>query len=198
VPEEWRGKPLAFIASDFMLYDRKMRIVSHCKARKHPDCVRYVQVRFRYDKSNFTFTTRTFTRMPTSFCPVKAMLSILHWHYHDPMKRQGEPLGFYRAGNGCRYAIQGSHVKQYLSEVCKRAHPDPRHYLRVNIEQLMSHSFRVTAAVALSNAGVPLEDIAYRLRWNSDAVKRYIRDSKRYIHELTFLAMHGAYQSVTA
>jgi hypothetical protein len=198
VPEEWRGRPQAFIAEDFTLYDAKMCRVSHSKARRHPDRVAYVIVRFRYDKSPQNFTTRTFTRVASHFCPVKAVLSILKRHHRDLDHRANEPLGYYRARNGRRYAIQGRAMKRYLREVCSRAHPDPNHYLRVNIDQLMSHSFRVTACVALSNAGVKEDEIAYRLRWNSDAVKKYLRDSRRHIHELTIMAMHGAYTSITA
>jgi hypothetical protein len=60
----------------------------------------------------------------------------------------------------------------------------------------MSHSLRVTAAVALNNAGVSLDDIAFCLRWNSDAVKLYIRDCYRMINNLTCKALAGAYADV--
>ena len=61
---------------------------------------------------------------------------------------------------------------------------------------MMSHSLPVTAAVALNNAGVSLDDIAFRLRWNSEAVKLYIRDCYRTIGDLTCKALAGAYADV--
>ena len=97
----------------------------------------------------------------------------------------GEPLGFFVAQNGRRYNILGAHVKQYLAEACFLAHPDENHYLRIHINTLVAHSFRVTAAVAL-HTGVPIDVITVRLRWNSDAVKVYLRDSETLARTLSF------------
>ena len=76
--------------------------------------------------------------------------------------------------------------------MARAAHPDPKHYLRIHIKRLVSHSNRVTAAVALYNAGVKIEDIAFRLRWNSDAVRFYLRDCFRTVGELTERVVNGA------
>jgi hypothetical protein len=105
---------------------------------------------------------------------------------------------FFTAENGRRTNVSSSHVKIFLQQVCIRAHPEPNHYLRIHIDQLVSHSYRVTAAVALSNAGVSIDDITFRLRWNSDAVQRYLRDGTRAINELSFKAMKGAYMSTNS
>ena len=98
----------------------------------------------------------------------------------------GEPLGFFVAQNGRRYNILGAHVKQFLAEACFLAHPDENHYLRIHINKLVAHSFRVTAAVALHNAGVPIDVITVGLRWNSDAVKVDLRDSEKLARTLSF------------
>ena len=60
-------------------------------------------------------------------------------------------------------------------------------------KQARRPQFRVTAAVALHNAGVPIDVITVRLRWNSDAVKVYLRDSEHLARTLSFKAMHGAF-----
>jgi hypothetical protein len=73
------------------------------------------------------------------------------------------------------------------------AHPDPSHYMHKNAHCIVAHSLRVSACVALHNAGVSLDDITFRLRWNSDAVKAYIRDCARTIDELTGRVISGAY-----
>ena len=193
VPKEWRGRPLAFIVEDFILYDKHWREVSRSEARRRPKRVQYVEVRFRYDKSPKNFLFRRFKRMRSFFCLVDAVLSILDRYHTDPFRQAGEPLGFFVNKNGMRRAIQGEHMQKYFQEACVIAHPDPNHYLRLHIKCLMSHSCRVTAAVALYNAGVSKEDIAWRLRWSVESVDEYLRDCMRVIEVLSFKAMEGAY-----
>jgi hypothetical protein len=57
----------------------------------------------------------------------------------------------------------------------------------------MSHSNRITAAVALYNAKVSIPVIAFRLRWCVDSVTFYLRDCFKAIGPLTEAAIHGAY-----
>jgi hypothetical protein len=91
-----------------------------------------------------------------------------------------EPLGMFHGNNGQRYTIWGHHMAKLLKDACFRAHPDANHYTRLHIDQFMAHCLRVTAAVLLSNAaGVPVDDILFCLRWNSDAVLLHIRDNDR-------------------
>ena len=175
------------------LFDETLKRVDHATARRFPHTVEFVDVRFRYDKSKNNFTIKRFRRVTPPFCLVRGVLSILDRHYSDTARRDGEPLGFFIAENGQRYNIQGVHVKRFLAEACFMAHPDVNHYLRLHSDKLVAHSLRVTAAVALHNAGVPIDVITVRLRWNSDAVKVYLRDSKFLARTLSFKAMHGAF-----
>lgn len=48
-----------------------------------------------------------------------------------------------------------------MRQAVVEAYPDPNHYLRLNIKRIDAHSNRVTAAVALSNAGMSIDDIAF-------------------------------------
>jgi len=196
VPSEWQGRPMAFIAEDFTFFDSRRRRLKHSKVLRAPRAVSFVRIRFRYDKSPTNFAFRTFARVQSFFCIVTACISIIERYRNDPRRRDNEPLGYFLGENGRRYAIGSHHVKAYLAEVCELAHPNARHYLREHCDLLMSHSFRVTAAVILFNAGVPIDDIAYRLRWHSDSVKKYLRDCARTINDLSLRAMDGAYQSV--
>jgi len=196
VPPEWRGRPMAFIAEDFTFYDARRRRLRLHKALRSPRKVAFVRIRFRYDKSPVNFAFRTFARVNSFFCVTSACLSIVERHFNDPRRRPDEPLGFFLGENGRRYAISSQHISDYLAQACEIAHPDARHYLREHCDLLMSHSFRVTAAVILFNAGVPIDDIAYRLRWHSDSVKKYLRDCARTINDLSLRVMEGAYQTV--
>jgi hypothetical protein len=49
----------------------------------------------------------------------------------------------------------GDNVKRVMQEACVLGHPAPNHYMRKNIHLIQSHSNRVTAAVAMFNAGIP-------------------------------------------
>ena len=192
VPLEWRGKPLAFIRSDFTFYTKDHILVEHSDALSDPARVEYVHFRFRYDKSKFNFIIRKFRRIRAShLCPVDAALNILA---RAAALKIGdfEPLGAFLA-NGRIHCIEGKHMQNYMRLACVHAFPDPKHYLRLHIDRLVSHSLRVTAAVALNNAGVSVDDIAFRLRWNSDAVKLYLRDCYRLVGPMTMQAVTGAY-----
>lgn len=193
---EWAGMPLAFIRADFSFYDKGL--VCH----PYKDCLRcshlavYVHIRFRFDKSPTNFTIRKFQRMSGSaICAVKRSLSILR--RADMLGIPSDyPVGAFRppgAGAGQFAFLMGCHIKSVMQDACRLAYPDPQHYMRQHIHCIMSHSNRVTAAVALKNAGVPDEDIAFRLRWSLEAVKFYLRDCYKAIGHLTAKAIEGAF-----
>ena len=73
-------------------------------------------------------------------------------------------------------------------------YPNPNHYLCLNVKRLTAHSLHVTACVALHYAGVSAEDIAFRLRWNVDSVKFYLRDCSNDIGPLLIAAVLNAYK----
>lgn len=196
VPHKWRGRPIAFVAEDFTFYDAKFRQCQQCDVVGGAIQPAYVHIRFRYDKSKFNFIFRKFRRISGNHvCPVKASLSILH-----RAKQLGShigvvsPLAYYWHSDERRAKpVTGNDMKSVMQAACRLAHPDASHYLRLHIDNIMSHSLRVTAAVALHNAGVSIDDISFRLRWNSDAVKLYLRDCWRLVGPVTEQAVSGAY-----
>jgi hypothetical protein len=103
------------------------------------------------------------------------------------------PLGMFIRDNGWRYSIRGHYVANLQKHAKLLAHPDPNHYMHHNAHRVVAHSLRVSACVALHNAGVSLDDITFCLRWNSDAVKAYICDCARTVDELTGRVISGAY-----
>lgn len=192
---EWAGSPLAFIRNDFTLYDTNLCRHSHSACLADIRLAAYVHVRFRYDKSVNNFTIRKFKRQSGSIlCPVKAVLSILR---RADMLGVPEnfPIGVYRsvgAPAGGFSFLNGTDVKNVMQKACVLAYPDPSHYMRLHAHLLQSHSNRVTAAVALFNAGVPIPVIAHRLQWNVESVTFYLRDCFRAIGPLTQKAILGA------
>ena len=195
VPNEWRNKPAAFVRDDFEFFDQRRVQMKHRSALRHPRRVQFVRVRFRYDKSKFNFIFRTFQKTGSHLCCVTAALSIIDRADRWNLARF-DPLGMYLDRNNVRRTIRGKHVSNFMQRACVETYANPQHYLRIHIKRLLSHSCRTFAAVALSNAGVSEDDIAYRLRWNSDAVKLYLRDCYRMISDLTSRAVAGAYATI--
>jgi hypothetical protein len=196
VPLAFRGLPLAFIRGDFEFFDAGDRLLVQDDVLKAPSLAQRLRVRFRYDKGPDNFTFRKYVRSGHSFlCPVLAAISLLlrARRIHHNFTRGAEPLAMFLNGAGQQWTLRGSHISPILRQACERAHPDPNHYLRVHIHCLMAHCGRVTAAVALFNAGVPIDVIAFRLRWKSSAVLAYLRDCWRSTGDMTMLALRGAF-----
>jgi hypothetical protein len=192
IPRSWRGKPKAFVRDDFTFYDKNLNLVDHHALVRHPRLAEYVHIRWRYDKSKFNFIVKQYQRQHgTSLCPVKRATNIMVRAMQLHLPLDTEPLGMFVGANRQTYTIRGSHVKAFLQEACRRAYPDPKNYFRRNIQLFQAHSIRITACVALDNAGVAHEDIAFRLRWNSDAIKGYLRDCFRHVGELTARTVAG-------
>ena len=79
-----------------------------------------------------------------------------------------------------------------MRAACKAAYPDATHCMRININRLVSHSNRVTAAVALRAAGLSIADIAFRLRWKAESVETCLRECCQCSGDLTQKAVAGA------
>lgn len=193
---EWANTPLAFIREDFQYFDKLLVRHPYTKCIANPNLAQYVHIRFRYDKSKENFTIRKYKRLSGIIvCPVKRSLSILK--RADTLGvPAGYPIGVYRPNGAPANSfafINKDDVKDVMQHACRLAYPDPNHYLRLNIHLLMSHSNRITAAVALYNAGKSIPVIAFRLRWCVESVTFYLRDCFSAIGPLTEAAITGAY-----
>jgi hypothetical protein len=82
-------------------------------------------------------------------------------------------------------------VEQFLKKVLTMAYPDPNHRLHHLERCFMSHCLRILACPALASTGTPRDDIVYRLRWNSDAVEFYIRESQQLVATLSAAVIQG-------
>jgi hypothetical protein len=182
-----KGQALAFILQDFVYYDAADTLLAK------PDSAATFHVTFRYDKSATNHSVRKYTRATDSFlCPVSRSLSILR-RAHALGVPSGYPLGVFRADDsGVFLFIAGKDIQHVMRTACKAAYPDATHYMRIHITRLVSHSNRVTAAVALRAAGLSIEDIAHRLRWKAASVETYLRECYQAIGDITQKAITGA------
>jgi len=192
---EWAGMPIAFIRADFTYFDKDLirRHFRICIAT--PGLAKYVHIRFRFDKSVNNFTIRKYESQPGNLlCPVDSSLSILK--RADMLGIPADyPVGAYRPMGACPGSfafLKGDDMQRVMQQACVLAYPNPNHYMRLHMHLLMSHSNRITAAVALHNAGVSIPVIAHRLRWSVDSVSFYLRDCFKAIGPLTQKAIEGS------
>jgi hypothetical protein len=192
IPLAWQGTPKAFVLDDFTFFTRELHLIPHSTLFTSPEAAEFVHLRWRYDKGKFNFITKKYQRQHgTLVCPVKRAASIVFRALTLKLHAKLFPVGVFVGKNLQIYTIRGHHVRDFIQEACISAYPDPQHYMRIHIRELQAHSLRITACVALDNAGVPHETIAFRLRWNSDAVKGYLRDCYRQIGDLTAKSVAG-------
>jgi hypothetical protein len=110
------------------------------------------------------------------------------------------PIGAFRTPSqrpGEFTFIKGDNVKHVMQEECILGHPDPDHYMRKHIHLIQSHSNQVTAALAMFNAGVPMETIANRLRWSIESLEHYLCECTTKIGFLTERAIQGAMMTLS-
>lgn len=188
----WAGTPIAFMASDFAFYDDSMHLLTHHQAINNPSIIYEFHLRYRFDKSSANFTIKKYSRGVDYLCPIDAAVTILARAYFLDI---GElcPVGIYRHANGYTY-IRSDDVIRVMRQACIDAYPDPRHYLRVHIRSIVSHSNRVTAAVVLRSMGLDIHAIAFRLRWQPDSVQHYIRECNHTVEEVTRTAFKGVWR----
>jgi hypothetical protein len=190
----WAGMPLAFTRDDFTFYDESLIFRPYRACLHVASLAVYLHLRIRFDKGTENFVLRKFKAHPqTLFSPVDAALSILRCA--DLLGIPATyPVGAYRPRGGSPGSfcfIRGDDMTQVMRKGCILAYPNPDHYMRRHIHLLHSHSNRITAAVALFNAGESIETIAHRLRWSEESVKYYLRDCFTAVGPLTEQAILG-------
>lgn len=188
----WRASPLAFILEDFSFYTANGLHVSHACLLSQLSTIDVLHIRFRFQKNSDNFVVRKYLRQPTFLCPVKAAINIVRRFICLRPSLPRQPLGLFQAAPTAVAFLRGPHIVQVMRSACLSAYPNPDHYLRRHITSLVTHSMRVTAAVALAQAGISIEDIAFRLRWSPQSVTTYLRDCTHQIGRLTHAAIVGA------
>ena len=169
------GEAIAFIRADFAFYsDGRVELFAAVIITAS-----YLRVRFRYTKGSRNFVYRMFAAIPLSpFCPVQAAARVVQrWTAlgADPQA----PIFCY---NNCFFGntpsfITDKQMTAALRNAAAKAYPSPHHIVRQQVEALHSQSLRVFACLCLKLGGWDEEKISHQLRWNSDAVKYYIRQS---------------------
>jgi hypothetical protein len=194
----WATQSIAFISEDFTFYSKDgiLRDNSFCLLTTVLQHIWSLHVRFRFDKSSTNFSIRKYTRLPqAAFDPVIAAINIIR-RAHALQVPLLEPLGQYRQPSRSENSmLKDTHVRDHLRMACCLAYPNPRHYCRLHIAGIVSHSNRVFAALCLKLGGASDEDIAFRLRWHVSSVPTYLRECYNGIDDVMQTAICGAYRT---
>ena len=160
----WKNTLIAFIFSDFTFLTKAGRVVPHNWLQQLGHTVHELHIRFRFDKSPRNFTIRKFRRSGHNFlCPILGGISVISRAIALQVP-PNEPIGVYRTSNKGTYTFLRSYdVITRMQAVCRLVHPDKDSCFYKNAALMVSHSNRVTAAVALQNAGLSIDAIAFCL-----------------------------------
>jgi hypothetical protein len=193
----WAGQPLAFVRADFTFYSSSHAIVplSHLVESHRNMLIVSVHIRFRFDKSPTNFSVRKFSATQDSILdPVAAAVSCIH-RANILGFPDWEPIGVYHSTRlGSRF-LRDYNVSKVMRQACLWAYPNPLHYMRVNIQSIVPHSNRITAAVSLKLGGALDEEIAFRLRWHISSVPTYLRECFQQVGDLIQTTLTGAYRT---
>jgi hypothetical protein len=151
-----------------------------------------LQITFCHDKSGRNFAVRKFGRGKDWLCPIAAATRLL---YRASLLGipSNDPICAHRPLNSSTIRLLwDSDVTDTMRQIGIDTYPDPQHFLRVNINRIASHSNRVTAAVALSQSGMTVDDMAQRLRWKPESVAFYLCENAQDIGDYTRNAIAGA------
>jgi hypothetical protein len=169
------GKPIAFIPEDFSFFSCTHLEVEYTRAHR----ASYIRIRFRFTKGVRSFTFRLFAAVPASpFCPVQAAERVVRrWHAIAP--GPNTPLFCFLPTFLARKPsfLSDKHMTAALRQAVRLTYPDKAHLIHQRIQAVSAHSLRVFACLCLKLAGWDEDAIAHQLRWNSSAIKFYIRQS---------------------
>ena len=169
------GKPIAFVIGDFTFFSADKLEVLNTQAHQ----AAYIRIRFRFTKAGRAFTFRMFAAIPKSpFCPVLAgARAVKRWLIVAP--GTNTPLFcFWHTFLSKRPSfLLDRHMTAALRAAAKKTHPDASHLVHQHMASITAHSLRVFACLCLKLAGWDEEAIAHQLRWESSAIKTYIRQA---------------------
>ena len=168
------GKPLAFFLDDFCFYSGTKRLLQEA----HIHSAAYIEVRFRYTKGVRNWTYRMFAAIPScQFCPVAAGIRVVRrWRHLFP--GNDTPLFCYKQCFLSKVCfLNDKQMTAAFRQSALRVYPHGDHIMQKKANSLSSKSLRVFACLCLKLAGWSEDDISYQLRWASDAVKFYVRQS---------------------
>jgi hypothetical protein len=163
----------AFIASNFIFYDEKKRIVKDLN-EDSLQRARFVKITWRIQKNcqnGQSITLVAESDLP-EICLVCSAMQLVLWarrlNQPDDM-----PIAVYKTKKGKVIYLTGNKIAELLRKVIKKVRPDTT---PDKLKQYSSHSLRVWACVLLDEA-VKLPDyIKKRLLWLGDSFMMYLRD----------------------
>ena len=180
---ECAGSPIAFMHGDLTFWD-KADVEIPPTSPSLPSAFR-LKVRFRFDKGPNNWEYRTWRRtMHPFFCPIRAAADLCRGAQMLQVPASDPLAAYSTAGHTKLQFIVGDDIQETLRDAVTGAFPDEDHRVHSVLNKFSAHSLRVTPAMALLARGFTPDVVAFILRWNSDAIKRYMRDPRLTTHPL--------------
>ena len=177
------GSPTAFLASDFILKDKKKRRLPFTSKLAHSKVV-YCSTRWRFQRNGDNGQIITYSRnlVDPELCYISAILRILARAKRLKLKTNSPVAVATSTTKKCSksFYITSSLVAAFFQNAAKIVH----HVTSSNdLARFSSHSLRVGACVLLHMMKHSPDFIKLRLRWRSDTYKDYLRDVSQFAIE---------------
>jgi hypothetical protein len=193
----WAGQAIAFIRADFVSYTAQQELIqlSDLYSSYLSGNVVSAHICFCFDKSPRNFSICKFQRTDDPILdPVATAVSCIHCAdlFQLPL---WEPIGAFGAFSCSPAFLRDYHISNIMCKACEWAYPNPNHYMRVHIMNIVPHSNCITAAVSLKLDGASDEDIVFRLRWHVSSVPMYLRECFDQVGTIVLTTLAGAYRT---
>ena len=173
----------AFILDDFKFLTKRRQVIDDLDKLFDENHAKEVKTTFRFQKNRRNGETISLRAddVDPDLCPVRAAARIM-----SRARRLGqgsdEPAGVYLNNKKKKKHITGAKISKWLRNAATVVHniTDPEELARFS-----PHSFRVTAAVLLHQAGKGSAYIKLRIRWASDAFMLYLRSTPEIMDQHT-------------
>lgn len=190
---DFAGLPLAFVHSDIVFLTRGYAQLNKRQRRQ----AQKIKIRFKFDKSTYNNVWRFYSDTDHDwFSIIEASLQLVERAEALGIDDDSKPLTAFldHDTNNLKF-LTARHVNAVLKNVAKKIYTK-NHPMYEAINHTSSHSARVTAALALINSGLSIDETAHRLRWNSKAILRYLRESMFRVDDMTEKALKGAMDNI--
>ena len=176
------GSAAAFIASDFVLKDKKKRTLTFTTNLDHSKVV-YCSTRWRFQKNGDNGQIITYSRNPhdPELCYISAILRIFARAKRLKIKPNSPiAVAALKGINSKKHFITSTLVAASYKSAAQKVHHVTS---KQDLAKFSSHSLRVGACVLLHMMKKKPDFIKLRLRWRSDTYKDYLRDVSQFALE---------------
>jgi hypothetical protein len=170
----------AFIANDFIFYDKKKHVVKNLNNYSLQQA-RYVKITWRIQKNRQNGQSIALAAEidQPKICPMRSAMQLVlrakRLNQPDDM-----PVAVYKTKKGKVFYLTGNKIAKLLRKAVKEVRPDTT---PDKLKWYSAHSLRVWDCELLDEAGKLPDYIKKRLRWLGHSFRMYLRDTAIIQHQ---------------